>query len=158
MHRLCKQSGASGVPRSTAAAATRSVQTVCAEPRGSWYSLTSRVGGCIFCLSYGTPTGFLPRNAVPGDRCGLFVGELKRIGKCNTPAFKMTRASRTAPNRLRKGRFVPVGARRRPITLERVLERPMRLRARAWVRFDWQNDWGWVAFRRLGQRYHTSRV
>ena len=41
---------------------------------------------------------------------------------------------------------------------QRVRERPMRLRARAWVRFDWQNDWGRVAFRRLGQRYHTSRV
>ena len=38
--------------------------------------------------------------------------------------------------------FLPVGARRRPITLGRVRERPMRLRARAWVRFDWQNDWG----------------
>eukprot|EP01044_Picomonas_judraskeda_P005334 COSAG03_NODE_499_length_7409_cov_11.656088_14_plen_150_part_00 len=50
---------------------------------------------------------------------------------------------------LRDGRFLPVGARRRPITLGRVRERPMRLRARAWVRFDWQNDWGRVAFRRL---------
>ena len=29
------------------------------------------------------------------------------------------------------------------------------MRARAWVRFDWQNEWGRVAFRRLGQRYHT---
>ena len=63
------------------------------------------------------PLAILLRNAVPGVRRGLFVGELKRVGKCNPPAFKMTRASRTAPNRLRKGRFVPVGARFRSITL-----------------------------------------
>ena len=69
-----------------------------------------------------------------------------------------TLVQRYAANRLRKGRFVPVGARRRPITLERVLEQPMRLRARAWVRFDWQNDC-WTAesdWRPLG--YHTMIV
>ena len=27
---------------------------------------------------------------------------------------------------------------------------------RAWVPFDWQNDWGGVAFRCLGQCYHTG--
>ena len=32
------------------------------------------------------------------------------------------------------------------------------LRARAWVPFDWQNDWGRVALRSLGQRRHTSLV
>ena len=39
-------------------------------------------------------------------------------------------------------RFVPVGARRRSITLlARVRERPRRLRVCARVPFDWQNDW-----------------
>eukprot|EP01043_Picozoa_sp_COSAG02_P079369 COSAG02_NODE_18326_length_945_cov_1.460993_2_plen_143_part_00 len=27
-----------------------------------------------------------------------------------------------------------------------------------WVPFDWRNEWGWVAFRRLGQCYHTFLV
>ena len=40
----------------------------------------------------------------------------------------------------------------------RFSKRGGRLRARAWVRFDWQNEWGRVAFRRLGQCYHTYRV
>ena len=31
-----------------------------------------------------------------------------------------------------------------------------RLRVRAWLPFDWQNDWGGVAFRCLGQRYHNG--
>lgn len=54
--------------------------------------------------------------------------------------------------------FLPVGARRRSITLGRVRERPMRLRARAWVRFDWQNDWRLTKNQIGSQRYHTSRV
>ena len=31
-----------------------------------------------------------------------------------------------------------------------------RLRMRAWAPFDWQKEWGRVAFRSLGQCYRTS--
>ena len=66
--------------------------------------------------------------------------------------------TRTATNRSREDRFVPVGPRQTYLHANRFSKRGGRLRTRAWVPFDWQNEWGRVAFRFLGQCYHTGRV
>jgi len=61
-------------------------------------------------------------------------------------------------NRSREDRFVPVGPRQTYLHANRFSKRGGRLRTRAWVPFDWQNEWGRVVFRRLGQCYHTCRT
>ena len=64
--------------------------------------------------------------------------------------------TRTATNRSREDQFVPVGPRQTYLHANRFSKRGGRLRTRAWVPFDWQNEWGRVAFRFLGQCYHTG--
>ena len=77
--------------------------------------------------------------------------EKTRIEISEIPFFPLWISCESFPStHMQRQQNVPVGARQTYLHANRFLKGGGRLHARAWVRSDWQNEWGRVASRRLG--------